>query len=180
MGILILLKTPDLMKTKMSLFSLALFTGMLFMSCSKSEKSVPIKLLLTDNPAAYDSVNIHIQDMKVKMNTDEDSWINIQAKDTTVNLLDLQNGVTTIIAQDNVPEGVLKEVRFILGSDNYVVVDGVRHDLQTPSAEDSGLKIKIDQKLGESLNTFVLDFDAALSVKEQNGVYKLMPVNKLK
>jgi hypothetical protein len=168
------------MKTQMSLFSIALITGVLLLSCSKGEKTVPIKLLLTDNPAAYDSVNIHIQGMKVKMNTEEDSWINIQSKDTTVNLLDFQNGVTTIIAQDNVPAGILKEVRFILGSDNYVVVDGIRHDLQTPSAEDAGLKIKIDKQLGESLNSFVLDFDASLSVKEQNGAYKLMPVIKLK
>ena len=156
------------MKT-LTLVSFTLLMGFLVMSCSKNEKTAPIKLLLTDNPAAYDSVNIHIQGMKVKMNTDEDSWITVQSKDTTVNLLDLQNGVTTIIAQDNVPAGILKEVRFILGSDNYVVVDGIRHDLQTPSAEDSGLKIKIDKELGESLNTFVLDFDAALSVKEQNG-----------
>ncbi|HJW15733.1 MAG TPA: DUF4382 domain-containing protein [Flavisolibacter sp.] len=168
------------MKTKLSLFSLCLVIGISLLSCSKGEKSVPIKLLLTDNPAAYDSVNIHIQGIKVKMNTEEDSWTSVQAKDTTVNLLDLQNGITTIIAQDNVPAGVLKEVRFILGSDNYVVVDGIRHDLSTPSAEDSGLKIKIDKELGESLNTFVLDFDADLSVKEQNGAYKLMPVIKLK
>jgi hypothetical protein len=176
---LVLQKITVSMKT-LSLISFSLIMGCLVMSCSKNEKSVPIKLLLTDNPAAYDSVNIHIQGIKVKMNTEEDNWTSVQAKDTTVNLLDLQNGVTTIIAQDNVPAGVLKEVRFILGSDNYVVVDGIRHDLQTPSAEDSGLKIKIDKELGESLNTFVLDFDAALSVKEQNGAYKLMPVIKLK
>jgi hypothetical protein len=167
------------MKT-LSLISFSFVMGCLLLSCSKNEKAVPIKLLLTDNPAAYDSVNIHIQGIKVKMNTEEDNWTSVQAKDTTVNLLDLQNGVTTIIAQDNVPAGILKEVRFILGSDNYVVVDGIRHDLETPSAEDSGLKIKIDKELGESLNTFVLDFDAALSVKEQNGAYKLMPVIRLK
>jgi len=167
------------MKT-LTLISFTLLMGFWVMSCSKGEKTVPIKLLLTDNPASYDSVNIHIQGMRVKMNTDEDSWITVQSKDTTVNLLDLQNGVTTIIAQDNVPAGILKEVRFILGSDNYVVVDGIRHDLQTPSAEDSGLKIKIDKELGESLNTFVLDFDASLSVKEQKGAYKLMHVIKLK
>jgi len=94
--------------------------------------------------------------------------------------LDLQDGVTKVIAQDEVPEGVLKEVRFILGSDNNVIVDGVSHDLQTPSAESSGLKIKIDKALNETLNTFILDFDAALSVKEEAGNYKLDPVIRLK
>jgi hypothetical protein len=97
-----------------------------------------------------------------------------------VNLLDLQNGITMVLAQGDVPEGVLKEVRFILGNDNYVVVDGNVHPLETPSAEHSGLKIKIDKDLDETLNTFTLDFDAALSVQEQNGSYKLSPVIKLK
>jgi hypothetical protein len=136
--------------------------------------------MLTDNPTAYDSVNIHIKEIKVKMNKDEENWINIQSKDTTINLLDLQNGVTMVLAQDNVPDGILKEVRFILGPDNYVVINGARHDLAAPSAESSGLKIKIDKDLNESLNTFTLDFDAALSIKEENGDYKLMPVIKVK
>jgi hypothetical protein len=134
---------------------------------------------LTDNPTDYDEVNIHIVDMAVKMNNDE-GWIDIDAKDTTVNLLDLQDGVTKIIAQDNVPEGVLKEIRFILGNDNNILLDGITYPLQTPSAEESGLKIKIDKRLEETLNTFILDFDAALSVKEENGNYKLSPVIKFK
>jgi hypothetical protein len=85
-----------------------------------------------------------------------------------------------IIAQDEVPQSILKEVRFILGDGNYVVVNGRRYNLQTPSAEEAGLKIKIDKHLDESLNTFMLDFDAALSVKEESTGYKLMPVIKLK
>jgi hypothetical protein len=117
--------------------------------------------------------------MQVKINDDNASWINIDAKDTTVNLLDLQNGITEVIAQDEVPEGILKEVRFILATDNTVVADGVPHPLQTPSAEDSGLKIKINKQLGETLNTFELDFDAALSIKEENGNYRLDPVIRL-
>ena len=70
-------------------------------------------------------------------------------------------------------------MRFVLGSDNTVLVDGISHDLQTPSAESSGLKIKIDKALNETLNTFTLDFDAALSVKEEAGNYKLEPVIRL-
>lgn len=162
-------------KTLASVFALAL----LLVACKKNE-SVPVQFLLTDNPASYDAVNIHIKGMQVKISEDDSSWHTIQTKDTTVNLLDLQNGVTKVIAQDNVPEGILKEVRFILGSDNTVVVNGVSQPLETPSAEESGLKIKIGKQLAETMNTFVLDFDAALSVKEENGNYKLMPVIKLK
>lgn len=168
------------MKTSMRFFSFALGICFFLAACSKNEKQVPIKLLLTDNPAAYDSVNVHIKSIQVKINQDDAGWTTIQSKDTTVNLLDLQNGVTMVLAQDNVPDGVLKEVRLILGPDNYVVVNGTKYPMQTPSAESSGLKIKIDKELNETLNTFTLDFDAALSVKEENGSYKLMPVIKLK
>ncbi|MGZ5189445.1 MAG: DUF4382 domain-containing protein [Flavisolibacter sp.] len=167
------------MKTTLYLVVSVLAIGF-FSSCNKENKTVPIRILLTDNPVDYESVNIEIKGIQVKINKDDAGWINIASKDTTINLLDLQNGITTVLAEDNVPEGTLKEVRFILGSDNTVVVNGVTHEMQTPSAEDSGLKIKIDKKLNETLNTFTLDFDAALSVKEENGHYKLMPVIKLK
>ena len=169
------------MKTKLLLVgSLSfLFLSVLFIACKKDNKTVPVQLLLTDNPTDYDEVNIHIVGMQVKMNSDDAGWITIDSKDTVVNLLDLQNAITEVIAQDEVPEGVLKEVRFILGSDNTVLVDGISHDLQTPSAESSGLKIKIDKALNETLNTFTLDFDAALSVKEEAGNYKLEPVIRL-
>ena len=168
------------MKT-IRLLASTLALSVLILSCSKdSNKTVPVQFLLTDNPVDYDSVNIHINEIRVKMHDDSTSWISVDAKDTTINLLDLQNGVTMVLAQTELPDGILKEVRFVLDSDNYVVVDGVRHELQTPSAEHSGLKIKIDKELGESLNTFTLDFDAAESVKEVNGSYQLHPVIRLK
>lgn len=167
------------MKTLSLVAALAL--SVFTISCSKeNNKTVPVQFLLTDNPVDYDSVNVHITDIKVKMHDDSTSWIDVDAVDTTVNLLDLQNGVTMVLGQAQLPDGILKEVRFILGSDNYVVVNGVRHELDTPSAEHSGLKVKIDKELNESLNTFTLDFDAAESVKEVNGTYKLHPVIKLK
>lgn len=164
------------MKTKLITLFSALLIVIAF-ACSK-DNTVPVRFLLTDNPVAYDSVNVHIVGMQVKVNNE--TWIDIETKDTTVNLLDLQDGVTMILADDEIPDGTLKEVRFILGPGNYVVVDGTRHDMATPSSEDSGLKVKIDKDLNETMNTFVLDFDAALSVKEEVGNYKLMPVIKLK
>jgi hypothetical protein len=167
------------MKTQWKLLCVVFFS-VIIISCKKDQKNVPIQIQLTDNPVPYDSVMIHIKDVKVKLNKDDAGWIDIDSKDTTVNLLDFQNGIHMIIAQDEVPQGILKEVRFILGDGNYVVVNGRHYNLQTPSAEEAGLKIKIDKHLDESLNTFMLDFDAALSVKEESTGYKLMPVIKLK
>lgn len=166
------------MKTPVRFLGFALFCTAIF-SCSKSN-TVPVRILLTDAPAAYDAVNVHIKGIQLKMSGDSSSWISLPAKDTTVNLLHLQNGTTTLIAQGDVPAGTLKEIRFLLAADNTVEVNGTTAPLETPSAESSGLKIKIGKSLNETLNTFTLDFDAALSVKEENGSYKLSPVIKMK
>lgn len=167
------------MKTKV-LSLTALACTLLLFACKKEARTVPVQLLLTDAPANYDSVNVDIREIQLKISEDSTAWIKIDTKDSVYNLLDLQDGVTTALAQDEVPAGTLKEVRFILGPNNTVSVDGVSHPLQTPSAEDSGLKIKIGKELKATLNTFTLDFDAALSVKEENGNYRLSPVIRLK
>jgi hypothetical protein len=40
--------------------------------------------------------------------------------------------------------------------------------------------VKVSKKLEKTLSTLTIDFDAAESVKESNGTYKLQPVLKLK
>ncbi len=169
------------MKTKFALGTAVLFLAVLsILSCKKETKTAPIQFLLVDKPATYDSVNVHIVGMQVQINHDTAAWITINTKDSIYDLLDLQNGITTVIAQDTVPVGVLQQVRFILGDNNTVVVNGTSYPLETPSADNSGLKVKIGRVLAETLNTFTLDFDAALSVNEENGVYKLHPVIQLR
>ncbi len=169
------------MKTRSILFILSFFVAIIAISsCKKESKTAPVQFLLTDKPAAYDSVNVHIVGIEVQINHDNDSWIPINTKDSLYNLLDLQNGLTTLLAQDTIPAGVLQQVRFILGDGNTVVVNGVSYPLATPSAEESGLKIKIGQSLNETLNVFTLDFIAAASIGEENGAYKLHPVIQLK
>jgi len=169
------------MKTKITPFAVAvLITAISMSSCKKEQRTAPVQFLLTDKPAVYDSVNVHIVGMAVQINHDTAAWIPINTKDSIYNLLDFQNGITTLIAQDTVPAGVLQQVRFILGSDNTIVVSGISYPLEAPSAESSGLKVKIGKVLAETMNTFTLDFVASLSINEQNGVYKLSPVIQMR
>ena len=163
------------MKTTQSLVALLLTLPLIY-SCKKEHKTSPVQIYLTDVPAVYDSVKIHIKRIEINIFHDSTAWVPVNTKDTVVNLLDLQNGVTMLIAQGIVPQGTLKEVRFILGEDNSVVVNGTSYPLQTPSAESSGLKIKIDKRLNEVFNAFVFDFDASQSITDDNGVYRLAPV----
>lgn len=167
------------MKTNHRLVLLILFTLPFVYSCKKEARTSPIQIYLTDNPTAYDSVNVHIKGISVNVLHDTSAWISINTKDTIVNLLDLQNGITILLADDVVPQGVLKEVRFILGDGNYVVVNGTAYPMATPSAETSGLKVKIDKNLNEVFNAFILDFDAEQSILQENGGYKLEPVIRL-
>jgi hypothetical protein len=169
------------MKTKSILFVLSFCLAVISISsCKKDNKTAPVRFMLTDKPAAYDSVNVHIVAINVQFNHDDAAWIPINTKDSIYNLLDLQNGITTLIAQDTIPAGVLQQVRFVLGDGNKVVVNGISYPLATPSAEESGLKIKIGEALNETLNTFTLDFNVALSINEENGAYKLHPVIQMK
>lgn len=168
------------MKIKFILATAFLGTSMFFISCKKEDKFVPVQILLTDKPASYEEVNIEIIGIQVKLSKDTSEWTSLTTTAGIYNLLTLQNGVTTPIAQGNVPDGILKEVRFVLGTRNTVKVGGNIMPLTIPGGEESGLKIKIDKDLQATLNTLVLDFDAGLSIKEENDGYKLRPVIKLK
>jgi hypothetical protein len=167
------------MKAKNQILILALLCTAIMYSCKKEGKTVPVQFYLTDKPGLYDSVNVHIIGIEANILHDSTAWISIDAKDTVINLLDLQNGITQLIAQDMVPEGILQEVRFILGDGNTVVVNGISYPLETPSAMTSGLKIKVNKRLNETFNAFILDFDAAQSVSVENGIYRLDPVIRL-
>jgi hypothetical protein len=73
----------------------------------------------------------------------------------------------------------MSELRLILGTNNTVVVDGVSYELETPSGQTSGYKIKMDPQTLEpgGLYRLVIDFDVNASVHMTgNGKYMLKPV----
>ncbi len=168
------------MKKSIFLFSaLALILG--FSACKKDTDQTMLHVRLTDGPGDYQQVNLNIQEIRVKTSDDPNNWLLVPTQAGVYNLLDLQNGIDTLIASGLVPAVTLKEVRFVLGPDNSIMVDSLVYPLQTPSAEDSGLKVKIDKNLTLDPSTIVLDIDAALSIHQLgNGVYQLKPVIKLK
>lgn len=153
-----------------------------FFSCEKNATDqTTLHIRLTDGPGDFQQVNVDIQEIRIKSAQDSAQWITLPTNAGIYNLLDFQNGIDTLIAVGPVPLDTLKEVRFILGPNNSVMVDSVIYALETPSAQQSGLKIKINKHLNLDVNTLVLDFDAAASVKIQgNGIYRLHPVIKLK
>lgn len=154
---------------------------LVFLACKKDASQTTLQIRLTDGPGDFQQVNVDIREIRVKLAHDSSDWLLLPTNAGIYNLLDFQNGIDTLLAAGPVPTDVLQEVRFVLGPDNSVMVDSLLYPLVTPSAQESGLKVKINKDLALDVNTFILDFDAAESVKIQgNGVYKLHPVIRLK
>jgi len=136
----------NLKKFLLSCFSI-LVLSVFVLSCSDSDDSSAetsrIKVGITDNPGDYDEVNIEILDVKIKNSNDtsDDGWVSIGIANPGIyNLLDLTGGVTASLSDSQIPSGYLGQIRLILGDNNTVVKDGVTYPLNTPSAQQSGLK----------------------------------------
>ena len=170
------------MKMFKTIMATACASTFLFLACSKEDSSgsSTLRVRMTDAPASWDEVNVDRQEVRVNFADDSGGWVSLPTTAGVYNVLDFQNGVDTLIAQGTVPTGTLKEIRLVLGSNNTIVVNGQSHPLTIPSGGSSGLKIKVNKNVRGSIDSLLIDFDAALSVKEQNGSYKLMPVIKLK
>lgn len=149
-----------------------------FSSCSKDSGSgkASVSVQLTDAPANYDAVMIDVQGVEIKGDIGSAVMLNTIAG--MYNLLELSNGVNTLIATGDLEPGMVSQIRLILGTNNTVMVDGVDYPLSTPSAMQSGLKLQINQtfEAGVSYN-ILLDFDASQSIiLTGNNEYQLKPV----
>lgn len=170
-----------------------IFTGLIALSgglllflsaCQKdnNEDTTHLKVHLTDNPYNATEVNVDIREVNVKLDgADSANWVSLNTAAGVYNLLDFQHGIDTVLAQGIVPTGKLKEIRFVLGSDNSITIDSVNYPLTIPSGSESGLKIKVDKALRASFDSLVIDFDAALSIFQTGtNEFKLKPVLKIR
>lgn len=152
-----------------------------FVSCSKSEEdnsdgTSTLSIRMTDAPGNYDEVNVDIQGVEVKGPAGGAVSLNVNAG--SYNLLDFVNGLDTLIASGSIQSGTITQIRLILGSNNSVKVNGQDYPLSTPSAQQSGLKLLVNQTLEPGVSyMLLLDFDAQQSIVDQgNGQYSLKPV----
>ncbi len=162
-------------------------------SIDNSEGTAQIAVKLTDAPGDYEKVMVEVEDVRIKLETEadietdteageEEGWVSLEGvENQRINLLDLTGGVTELLAETEIPAGVLMEMRLVLGDNNTIVVDGQELVLNTPSAQQSGLKVQVGQELmADTYYTFILDFDVDKSVVSHgNGEYLLKPVLRL-
>jgi hypothetical protein len=166
---------------KMKIILSFIVLGIIMTSCNNNDEtasSYPYAVKMTDAPGPYQEVNVDLIGVEVTGNGGETVMLNV--KKGIYNLLDLTNGKSTLIATDTLQISKVEQIRLILGSNNTVMVDNVSYPLSTPSAEQSGLKLQVNQTLEQGiLYSVLLDFDANKSiVNTGNGAYKLKPVIK--
>lgn len=160
---------------------LAIGSSLVFGSCSDdSSGNAAVEVRLTDAPAEYQEVNVDIQDVQVHSEggDPDDGWISLSINKGVYNLLELTNGLDTLLGSTTLPAGKITQVRLILGDDNSIKTNNVSTDLNIPSAQQSGLKVQVNTELKEGISyTILLDFDAARSiVATGSGKFNLKPV----
>ena len=158
----------------------AVCAGTIIVACKKESDSSTLHIRLTDAPTELDEVNVDLQQVNIKMAGDTSRWVSLETHAGVYNLLGLQNGLDTLIASGTFPTGTVTEIRLVLGDDNTVKNAGQVYPLTIPSGSESGLKIKISKELRTGLDSLIIDFDAGLSIKEENDGFKLRPVLKVK
>ena len=164
---------------KLILFSVALLS-LGFTSCKKdnsnSSGTSHVTVKLTDAPGAYDAVILNIKQVVI-LSSGGEKTVDVNA--TPIDILRFRNGKDTVLAGVDVPAGRLQEVRLVLNNTgNRVVINGISYDMNTPSGQSSGVKLKVQDDLTAGVAyTLLLDFDAAKSIVTTGaGGYNLKPV----
>lgn len=173
------------MRRILVLGSLIFFTLIIFYSCKKSDAgkgSAKLQVYLVDDPGDYEAVYIDVKDIQINMTNDTSSgWQSLQGVHAGVyDLLKLVNDDDTLLADTDIPTGRLHMIRLVLGTENYVKIQGTADliKLETPNAQQSGLKLLIQDYITENrLYKITMDFEVAKSiVKTGNKKYVLKPV----
>jgi Domain of unknown function (DUF4382) len=153
-----------------------------------------LKVGLTDAPACgFEQVNVSVREVLVHQSPTaaegDGGWISVVQLSPArrVDLLTLTNGVVEELGEASLPAGRYSQMRLVLAENTPAdpLANSVKPDgrpevaLQTPSAQQSGLKlnVNIDVPTGQVADV-VLDFDACKSVVQagRSNRYLLKPV----
>jgi len=145
-----------------------------------------LRIRLTDAPYPYSSISsadIAVDAVEVRM-SDGLHMLPVDAAPVALNLLDLQNGVTEMLVDTEVPVGNIDQIRLIISSASVTLSDGRVFDLMIPSGASSGLKISVSPsvQVAEQLTSeLLLDFDVSQSFEPiPNSAKKADEISRFK
>ena len=165
------------------------FTALAAWSCSDDKISDPengsrVILKLVDSEGDYQEVNVEIIDIQYNSSEDENGWQSFTPEGgypIQTDLTELVAGNELLLSDEIIPSGWMEQIRLVLSDNNTLKIEGQEDliPLKTPSAQQSGLKIKLNQELDPGFSyTFILDWDVQRSIVSSgnSGQYILKPV----
>ena len=148
------------------------------------ENSSRVILKLVDAEGDYEEVNVEIIDIQYNSSEEDKGWQSFTPEGgypIQTDLTELIAGNDLLLSDEVIPSGWMKQIRLVLSENNTLKLEGQEDliPLKTPSAQQSGLKIKLNQELDPGFSyTFILDWDVQRSVVEAGNSrqYILKPV----
>ncbi len=145
-----------------------------------SNHETGISSLFKSDTSIFDEVNVEVERVMINYGdtAGNGSWMELATNAGIYDLLELDSTTVLLAQGGEFPTGYISQMRLILGPGNYVVIDSVAHEMNTPSAQQSGLKLNLGM-IAEAGNLYeiFLGFDAAQSVVMLgNGGFLLKPV----
>lgn len=169
---------------------LVLITLLFLVNCdddsNNSVGTARVQLKLVDEPGDYEEVNIEIIDIQYQSDESE-GWQSFNPEGgypINVDITELIAGNILLLTDEVVPVGILKQVRLVLSDNNTLKIEEEEEliPLETPSAQQSGLKLNLDEKLEAGFAySFILDWNVQKSIVKagNSGKYILKPVIKV-
>ena len=161
-----------------------------------------ISLFMTDGPGMYNHVYLDIKSISVLVDTSTNTrrhdgddwdrfgarngkpdssfvWDSLGVKAGVYDLLQLRNGVDTLLATSNIAAGSVRLIRINLGTNNSVMKDSVTYPLQIPVGAPTYILVKL---MGNEWEHFAvnssrlwIDFDIMRSIVFYNNTHYLFP-----
>ena len=173
------------MKKNMILGLISFLFVLVLQSCQeeKTEDTARVQLRLVDASGDYEEVNVEIIDIQYNKSENE-GWTSFTPENAypiQVDLTKLIAGNDLLLSDEIIPSGMLNQIRLVLSDNNSLLLKNHTESihLDTPSAQQSGLKLKLETELEPGFSyTFILDWDVQRSVVKagNSGKYILKPV----
>ncbi len=165
------------MKTTKLFFFTLLSIVFIFAACSDGSNggASALSIKMTDAPFPHDKVSaatVTITKIDARLKSGENTaqgdaqFITLSEAETTLNLLDLSNGITHTLANTEVPEGSYDLVRLFVSEASIVLTDGTTYNVQVPSGAQTGIKVFVKPSVivaGGLTTDLLLDFDVSSS-----------------
>lgn len=165
--------------------SLILVLGIIFGCSDKTlteNGSNTGRLVITafDAPPPEGIEHLFLNVVEVSAHHEDQGWLTLNNVDTTIDFLELINGVTVVLVDDTVPSGYYSQLRLVLSDTNQIVVNDITHPLTVPSGTQTGVKLNLDFEINndEFVNLYI-DFDVSKSVVVANESFKLKPTYRV-